>query len=289
MVASNRELADFLRRARAQCDPARTGLPPDARVRRVPGLRREEVARLAGVSADYYARLEQGRHITPSPAVVEALAQALELDAAGRAHLNDLIGTTTAVPRLRRPPTVQRLRSGLHQLLDSMEGTPALVLGRRADVLGINRIAKALFTDFDALPPAQRNYTRWLLLAPEARTLFVDWDLQARAAVENLRLDVGRTPDDQPTQDLVTELKENSTEFDRWWQQHRVHQRTHGSKRLLHPLVGEVTVQYETFALPGDTEAAVFLYSTEAGSPSRHALDLLTSWTLTPTVPRSES
>ncbi|MFC5959777.1 helix-turn-helix transcriptional regulator [Streptomyces pratens] len=288
MATSNRELADFLRRARAQCDPARAGLPPDARVRRVPGLRREEVARLAGVSADYYARLEQGRHITPSPAVVEALAQALELDAAGRAHLNDLIGATAAAPRRRRPPTVQRLRPGLHQLLDSMEGTPALVLGRRADVLGANRIAKALFTDFDALPPAQRNYTRWLLLDPAARTLFVDWDLQARAAVENLRLDAGRTPDDQPTQHLITELKENSTEFGRWWQQHRVHQRTHGAKRLLHPLVGEVTVQYETFTLPGDTEAAVFLYSTEAGSPSRHALDLLISWTLSPTVPRSE-
>lgn len=139
------------------------------------------------------------------------------------------------------------------------------------------------------MPPARRNYTRWLLLAPEARTLFVDWELQARSAVENLRLDVGRTPDDQATQDLVTELREQSTEFDRWWQQHRVHQRTHGSKRLLHPLVGEITVQYETFTLPGDSEAAVFLYSTEAGSPSRHALDLLTSWTLTPTTPRSES
>ncbi|MFD4350351.1 helix-turn-helix transcriptional regulator [Streptomyces coelicoflavus] len=289
MATSNRELADFLRRARAQCDPARAGLPPDTRVRRVPGLRREEVARLAGVSADYYARLEQGRHITPSPAVVEALAQALELGAAGRAHLNDLIGTTPAAPRRRRPPTVQRLRSGLHQLLDSMEGTPALVLGRRGDVLGVNRMAKALFTDFDALPPAQRNYTRWLLLDPEARTLFVDWDVQARAAVENLRLDVGRTPQDQLIQDLVTELREHSGEFERWWRQHRVHQRTHGSKRLLHPLAGELTVQYETFALPGDAETAVFIYSTEAGSPSRHALDLLTSWTLTPTVPHSDS
>ncbi|PSL00853.1 helix-turn-helix protein [Murinocardiopsis flavida] len=286
MAAPNRELADFLRRARAQCDPARAGLPPDTRVRRVPGLRREEVARLAGVSADYYARLEQGRTIIPSAAVVEALAQALELDAAGRAHLNDLIGT--AAPRHRRPPTVQRLRSGLHQLLDSMEGTPALVLGRRTDVLGINRTAKALFTDFDALPPTRRNYTRWLLLAPEAHALFVDWDVQARAAVETLRLEVGRDPDDRSTRELVAELRESSADFDRWWQQHRVHQRTHGSKRLLHPLVGEVTVQYETLTLPGDSDATVFLYSTEAGSPSRHALDLLTSWTLTPTAPRSE-
>lgn len=281
MASHNRELADFLRRARAQCDPARAGLPPDDRVRRVPGLRREEVARLAGVSADYYARLEQGRRITPSPAVVEALAQALDLDAAGRAHLNDLIGTT-AQPVRRRAPSVQRLRPGLHQLLDSLVGTPALVLGRRADVLGANELAKALFTDFDAMPPAERNYARWLFLHQDVRTLFVDWEVQARAAVENLRLDVGRAPDDQATQQLVAELRERSEEFDRWWRQHRVFQRTHGSKRLQHPLVGELTVEYETLSLPGDTETSVFLYTAVAASRSREALDLLASWTLTP-------
>ncbi|WP_446046686.1 helix-turn-helix transcriptional regulator [Streptomyces olivaceus] len=287
MASHNRELADFLRRARAQCDPARAGLPPDGRVRRVPGLRREEVARLAGVSADYYTRLEQGRRITPSPAVVEALGQALELDAAGRAHLGDLIGTA-ATPARRRPPTVQRLRSGLHQLLDSLSGTPALVLGRRTDVLGANRMAKALFTDFDALPPAERNYARWLFLDPDARALFMDWEIHARAAVENLRLDVGRTPGDQLTQDLVAELGERSEEFDRWWQQHRVHQRTHGSKRLLHPLVGELTVEFETLTLPGDTDATVFLYTTAAASASREALDLLAAWTLTPREARPD-
>lgn len=281
MSSPNRELADFLRRARAQCDPARAGLPPDGRVRRVPGLRREEVARLAGVSADYYARLEQGRRITPSPAVVEALGHALELDAAGQAHLSDLIGAAAA-PARRSTPRVQRLRPGLHQMLESLEGTPALILSRRADVLGANRMAKALFTDFDALPAAERNYARWLFLDPDARVLFADWEIQARAAVENLRLDVGRAPRDRSTDELVTELRGRSVEFDRWWQQHRVHQRTHGSKRLLHPLVGELTVEYETLMLPGDTEAALYLYSTEAASPSRQALDLLASWTLTP-------
>ncbi|MGW8378906.1 helix-turn-helix transcriptional regulator [Streptomyces sp. ODS28] len=281
MTSRNRELADFLRQARAQCDPARAGLPPDGRVRRVPGLRREEVARLAGVSADYYARLEQGRRILPSPAVIEALAQALELDAAGHAHLEDLIGTAVA-PAKGRTPTVQRLRSGLHQMLDSLEGTPALVLGRRTDVLGSNRMARALFTDFESLPPCERNYARWLFLDPGARTLFVDWEVQARAAVENLRLDVGRVPGDRATQELITELRERSEEFDRWWRQHRVHQRTHGSKRLLHPLVGELTVDYETLTLPGDTETTLFLYTTEAATSSREALDLLASWTLAP-------
>ncbi|MHA5047070.1 helix-turn-helix transcriptional regulator [Streptomyces sp. SD15] len=279
MASPNRELADFLKRARAQCDPARAGLPPDGRVRRVPGLRREEVARLAGVSADYYARLEQGRRITPSPAVVEAIGHALGLDAASQAHLNDLIDTTTA-PARRRTPSVQRLRPGLHQLLECLDGSPALILGRRTDVLGANRMAKALFTDFDAMPPGERNYARWLFLDQDARALFIDWEIQARAAVENLRLDAGRDSGDQATQELIAELRERSDDFDHWWQQHRVHQRTHGSKRLLHPLVGQLTVEYETLTLPGDSETALFLYTTEAASASRQALDLLASWTL---------
>ncbi|GAB2331417.1 hypothetical protein STREPTOSP366_65660 [Streptomyces variabilis] len=145
MAETNRELADFLRRARAQVDPSRAGLLPDSRVRRVPGLRREEVALLAGVSTDYYTRLEQGRRITPSPAVVEALGRALDLDEAGRAHLQDLLGLTAPSARgSRRPPAVQRLRPGLHQLIDALDGEPALVLGRRTDILAANRMARAL-------------------------------------------------------------------------------------------------------------------------------------------------
>jgi transcriptional regulator with XRE-family HTH domain len=280
MAQNNRELADFLKRARGQSDPSRAGLPPDGRVRRVPGLRREEVALLAGVSTDYYARLEQGRRIVPSPAVVEAIGRALGLDAAGLAHLKDLIGTSTG-PARRRPADVQRLRPGLYQLFDSLDGVPALALGRRTDVLAANRMAKALFTDFDDMPPPRRNYARWMFLAPDTRSLFVDWETQARAAVESLRLEVGRDPDDQATLSLVTELRTRSSEFDQWWAEHRVYQRTHGSKRLLHPLVGELTVEYETVTLPGDPDTALFLYTAEAGSASRQALDLLASWTLT--------
>jgi len=276
-AVANRELADFLRRARGQVDPSRAGLPPDGRVRRVPGLRREEVALLAGVSTDYYARLEQGRRITPSAGVVEAIGRALGLDAAGKAHLDDLLGLTTTTRRRSRG--VQRVRPGLYQLLDALDGEPALILGRRTDVLAANRMAKALFTDFDRLPPRQRNYARWMFLDEDARSLFVDWEDHARAAVESLRLDVGRDPADDATTALVAELRAHSREFDQWWERHRVHQRTHGAKRLRHPLVGELDVDYETLTLPGDPDTTLFVYTTPAGSPARRAMDLLASWT----------
>lgn len=279
MADGNQEAADFLRRARGSLDPLRAGLPSDERVRRVPGLRREEVARLAGVSTDYYARLEQGRPLTPSAGVVDSIARALELDAAGRAHLGHLIGNPTA-RRPRRAPSAQRVRPGLHQFLDALEGQPAFILGRRTDILASNRLARALLTDFDRLPPRERNYSRWVLLSDEARSLFVDWEVQARAVVESLRLDLGSDPDDRASQELVAELAERSTEFAHWWREHRVYQRTFGSKRLRHPVVGELTIDYESLTLPGDPDQTLFVYSTEAGTASRQALDLLASWTV---------
>jgi transcriptional regulator with XRE-family HTH domain len=280
MAEKNTELADFLRRARNQCDPQRSGLPTDGRVRRVAGLRREEVAFLAGVSTDYYARLEQGRRIVPSPAVTEAIGRALGLDHAGRAHLVDLIGAGTAGPTSAIRP-VQRVRPGLYQLLETLDDVPVLVLGRRADVLAQNRMGKALFTDFERFPAAHRNYARWMFLDEGARSLFVDWEDQARPAVENLRLEAGTDPDDRATAELVAELRSSSPEFERWWNEHRVHQRTYGSKRLRHPIVGDLTVEYETLSLPGDPATTLFVYTTEPASPSRRALDVLASWSLT--------
>jgi transcriptional regulator with XRE-family HTH domain len=274
----HQELADFLRRARAASDPQRSGLPADLRVRRVPGLRREEVALLAGVSTDYYTRLEQGRRIIPSTQVIDAIARALELDDAGRTHLHDLVAAAGA-PRQRARAAVQRVRPGLYQLLDALDGQPALVLGRRTDVLASNGLARALFTDFDKLPARERNYARWMLLSDEARALFVDWELQARNAVEALRLDAGRTPDDPGCQQLVGELSLASPEFRRWWAEHRVHQRSHGAKHLRHPLVGELTVDYESLTLPADPDQTLYLYSAPAGSSSAQALGLLASWT----------
>ncbi|WP_040795172.1 helix-turn-helix domain-containing protein [Nocardia higoensis] len=278
MADPHREIADFLRHARAARDPQDTALPADARVRRVPGLRREEVAQLAGVSTDYYTRLEQGRRIVPSPQVLDAIARALGLDDTGRAHLHHLVGAA-GTPRPRTRATVQRVRPGLYQLLDSLDDHPALVLGRRTDVLAANRMARALFTDFERMPPRERNYARWILLSEQARALFLDWELQARNAVENLRFDAGRTPDDPETQKLVGELSLASPEFRQWWSEHQVHQRTFGSKRLHHPVVGELTVEFETLTLPGDSDQTVFLYTTAPDSSSREAMGLLAAWT----------
>lgn len=263
-------------------DPERAGLPADGRVRRVPGLRREEVAMLAGVSTDYYTRLEQGRRITPSDAVLDGIARALDLDATGRAHLGHLVGASSGRRKTARP--VQRVRPGLYQLLDSLDGAPAMILGRRTDVLATNRAARVLFADFDAMPPRERNYARWMFTSQQARNLFADWEVQARSAVENLRLDVGADLTDPTAAELVAELSQASAQFRAWRSEHRVFQRTYGTKRLRHPVVGELTVDYETFTMPGDADQALFVYTTEAASPSRDALNLLLSWSATPSV-----
>jgi hypothetical protein len=147
---------------------------------------------------------------------------------------------------------VQKVRPGLHQFLEALDAQPALILGRRSDVLATNRMARALLTDFDRMPPRERNYARWMFLSDEARDLFLDWDVQARAVVENLRLDVGNDPEDTAATELVAELAERGPDFRRWWEEHGVYQRTFGSKHLRHPVVGELTVDYETFTLPGD-------------------------------------
>jgi len=288
MASNNQELADFLRRARGKVDPARAGLPFDGRIRRVPGLRREEVALLAGVSTDYYTRLEQGRRITPSDSVLDAVARALGLDETGRAHLGHLV-SSSAAPARRRTPSVQRVRPGLHQFLDSLDGHPALVLGRRTDVLASNRLARALFTDFEAMRPRERNYARWMFLDDGARSLFLDWEEQARSAVHNLRLEVGSETDDPGVHALVAELTELSPEFRAWWEEHDVYQRTFGTKRLHHPVVGDLSVHYETLALPGDPDQTLFVYTTEAGTSSREALDLLASWVLSETGTSADS
>lgn len=251
----------------------------------MPGLRREEVAQLAQVSSDYYTRLEQGRPISPSPKIVDAIARALDLSEASRDHLRDLLAASeNGVVRPRRQYTAaQRPRHALLQLMDSLDGVPAMLLGRRTEVLATNALARALFADFDAMPAKERNYARWMFLAPEARELLADWDAQARLATENLRLDAGRDPEDPATQALVGELTIGSREFARWWQEHRVFQRTSGNKSFRHPVVGDLTLQYETLVLPGDGSQTLFLYSAEAGSKHAEALGLLASWTLSKT------
>jgi transcriptional regulator with XRE-family HTH domain len=271
------ELGDFLRKCRADMTPEAAGIPGYAGQtgRRVRGLRREEVAQLAGVSVDYYTRLEQGRHTSPSEAVLDALGRVFQLDAAARAHLADL---ARPVRRRAAPPPVQRVRPALHQLIASMTEHPAFIIGRRTDVLASNTLARALLTDWTRLPPRHRNYTRWVFLDPAAREAFANWPAVAADVVGTLRLYAGRCPDDPLLNELVGELTIKSAEFRTWWNGHQVHERTYGTKHMMHPAVGPITVRYEALALPGDEEQTLFVYTTDPGSPSHDNLRLLALW-----------
>ncbi len=283
MTTAKHELREFLRLRRARLTPETVGLDPGDGHRRVPGLRREELARLAGVSVDYYVRLEQGRNASVSASVLDAIARALQLDEHERAHLFDLAKPATAAAR-RRSPRPQRVRPGVRLLLDTLP-TPAFVLGRRLDVLATNRLARALLCDFDALPPAERNHARWIFLDPATRELYVDWETIARENVAMLRLDAGRNPDDQELSALIGELTIKSPEFAGWWARHEVMRRSHGSKRYHHPVVGPLTISYEALPIPDDPDQTLFVYSAEPGTPSAEALALLGSWSLEATEP----
>jgi transcriptional regulator with XRE-family HTH domain len=274
------ELADFLRSRRARVTPDLAGLPADGRVRRVPGLRRDEVARLAGVSTEYYTRLEQGRAGNPSPQVLDALARTLHLTDAERAHLTDLLARPTPVRRAPRSP--QRVRPGLYQMLDTLDRVPAFILGRRTDVLASNRLARAVLTDFEALPATRRNLARYYLLDPQARERVGDWERIAAETVAILRFEAGRYPHDRQLADLVGELTVQCPEFTAWWNDHRVLRRTHGAKHYHHPVAGELHFSYESFQVPGDAEQTLCVYNVDAGSATADAMRLLESWISTP-------
>jgi transcriptional regulator with XRE-family HTH domain len=274
-MAGAGDLGEYLKAMRARTRPQDVGLPPASVNRRVPGLRREELAQLAGVSVDYRTRLEQGRHKHPSHSVLEAVATALGLDDAERAHLVNLARDGVAArPRTR----VQRVRPEMLDLLDSLTDQPAFIIGRRTDVLASNALARALIADWYAMPARERNYIRWMILAREPRTLYPDWATVAAEAVGTLRLDAGRYPDDPATRELVGELAMKSDEFRRWWADHRVVERSHGTKRMRHPVVGELEIRYEAMNLPGDPDQTLFVYTARPGSPSYDAMRLLSSW-----------
>jgi DNA-binding XRE family transcriptional regulator len=271
----NEHLREFLRSRRARLKPADVGIRPDRGARRVAGLRREELAQLAGVSVDYYVRLEQGRSVNPSEQVLDALARALRLGDAERAHLFALAKPSAS---RRRPAPPQRVRPGVVRLMDSLVHQPAFVLGRRMDVLASNALARALLTDFDVLPPGERNMIRWLFCDESARLLFPDWPELAAELVGVLRVDAGRHPDDPQLSKLVGDLAVQSDEFRRWWAAHPVVERSWGAKRFRHPVVGDLTIEFEALALPADPDQTLFIYTAEPGSASHDALKLLDSW-----------
>lgn len=265
------QLGGFLRARRALVDPPRHG----GGRRRVPGLRREEVAVLARVSTDYYTRLEQGRHRRPSDAVLAALAEALELDGLATRHLFDLARAVPVSARGTAPEAVQRVRPSLHLLLESFTEHPAFIRGRRTEVLAMNRLAASLLADLPARPARERALIRWAFLDPKARQRYVDWEAVASSMVGTLRLDAGRHPGDPLLDRLVQELSEGSAEFRAWWADHRVAERRDGTKRLVHPVVGRVDVRYEALDVTGVEDQTMFVYTTEPGSDSQAALHRL--------------
>ncbi|MFJ6104963.1 helix-turn-helix domain-containing protein [Streptomyces sp. NPDC092359] len=273
------ELSEFLRSRRARLKPGDVGLPEFGRHRRVPGLRREELAQLAGVSVAYYTRLEQGNGRNVSMEVLDAIARALRLSDTERAHLTHLAKPTAKKKHRSAIVRPQQVRPGLQHLLDSMEGVPAFLGGRRLDVLAWNRMARALLGDFSAMEPGERNVARMVFLGDHARDLYVDWECKATEVVSVLRLYAGRCPDDPALLALVGELSVRSEEFRSLWAAHTVADKGHGTKRLRHPLVGGMTLSYESLRVAGaDPDLVLVTYHAEPGSPSADALRLLAQW-----------
>jgi len=276
------EMRDFLVSRRARITPEQAGLPAYGGSRRVAGLRREEVALLAGVSIDYYTRLERGRAAGVSGSVLEGIARALQLDEAEHAHLFDLArAAAPAAPRAPRRPGSRQVRPGVRRVLDSMTATPAYVRNARLDVLAANRLGAALFAPVLTSAARPANSARFLFLDPAAREFYPGWERQAQDVVAVLRTEAGRSPQDKGLSSLIGELSTRSENFRTWWAAHNVRFHRTGVKRFRHPVVGDLTLTYEALDLAADEGLRISAYTAEPGTPSDDALKVLASWAAT--------
>ncbi len=267
------ELGDFLKAKRAALTPEQAGLPAIGNPRRVKGLRREEVALLAAVSVDHYTRLEQGRVAAASENLLSGIARALRLSDEEHEYLRMLVGVRPP----RRKSAEPRVGGPLRDLLDVLP-TPALVLGPRTDIIGWNASATALFLDFAEIPVQQRALVRMVFLEPRMRGLFRDWEQVAAEAVDRLRMAAARTPGDPRLAQLVGELSVHDADFRRWWAGHGVRAMAGGRKRLRHPVVGELELDWQVLQVLSASEQTLVTYTAAAGSPSAEALRILDSW-----------
>lgn len=268
------EIKEFLTSRRARITPERAGLPAYGGNRRVKGLRREEVALLAGVSVDYYVRMERGGLASASDGVLDALASALQLDEAERDHLFHL-ARRSGVPR-RSTATV---RPALQQVLDAITDAPAWICNGRYDVLAVNHLARALYAPMLTDTRRPPNTARFVYLDPEeARTFFVDYDRIARDVAAKLRMEAGRNPHDEELIALVGELSTRSELFRRQWASQDVRLHRSGRKRLHHPVVGRLDLDVESLELPAEPGLLLNVYTAPAGTPSADGLALLASW-----------
>jgi transcriptional regulator with XRE-family HTH domain len=280
-VDTRSEIREFLTSRRAKITPDQAGLPSYG-ARRVPGLRREEVAVLAGVSVPYYTRLERGDMSGASGSVLEALARALRLDEAERAHLFDLArAAQPAATTPRRRSTRQRVRPAAQQILDAMTGAAAFVRNDRLDILAGNPLGYALYSEMFVGPARPVNTARFVFLDARAREFYVDWERAATDVVAVLRSAAGRNPYDRDLSDLVGELSTQSEAFRTRWAAHNVRFHVNGIKHFHHPVVGELELNFERMDLAADPGLTIFTYTAEPGSRHEEALNLLGSWVAT--------
>ena len=281
-VDNRTEVREFLTTRRAKLTPDQAGVPRYGQRRRVPGLRREEVAQLAGVSTDYYTRLEKGNLRSASDSVLDAIARALQLDDAERAHLLDLARAARAgarEPRRRARP--EQVRPSLQHLLDAMTGAAAFIRNGRLDILAINPLGSAFYAPLYEASQAPVNLARYCFLAPSAPEFYPDWSDAADTTVALLRTEAGRDPYDRKLTSLVGELATRSDAFRTRWAAHDVRLHHTGTKRFRHPLVGDLSVGFNATELPADPGLTLTVYTAEPGSDSAEKLALLASWAAT--------
>jgi transcriptional regulator with XRE-family HTH domain len=275
------DIRQFLTSRRAKVTPQQVGLPA-GRNRRVPGLRRTEVASLAGVSVEYYSRLERGNLAGVSDEVLDALSRALELDEAERAHLYDLAKTSSARSKTRRRSPPRPVRPSIQVALDAITSAPAVVNNGRRDLVAANIMGRALYSEMYVQATSEPvNHARFLFFDPRAMTFYRDWSRVADETVAGLRTEAGRDPYDRALSDLVGELSTRSEEFRTRWAAHDVRQHYTGTKLVRHPIVGDLDLTFDAFDISADTGLTLVVYTAQPGSTHEDALSLLSSWVTT--------
>jgi hypothetical protein len=285
------EVRQFLSTRRGRITPEQAGIEPYGGRRRVPGLRREEVARLAGVSVDYYTRLERGNLTGVSDSVLDAIAQALELDRAEHDHLYDLARAANTSGRKRAASAGGSVPSGvrpeLQYLLDTITGAPAFIGNNRMDIVAANALGYALYSDMYRGTARPANHSRFIFLDPRAHDFYTDWDRAANVNVAILRREAGRSPHDKGIAELIGELSMRSDEFRTRWAAHNVRRHYAGTKFFKHPVVGLLELNYQVLGLEEDPGHTLTVYPATPGSPSEEALKLLASWAATENIVES--
>jgi transcriptional regulator with XRE-family HTH domain len=277
------ELREFLATRRAKITPAQANLPAYGGNRRVPGLRREEVAMLAGVSVDYYTKLERGNIGAVSDGVLDAVSRALQLTPAERDHLFLLAGSSGATRPTRRISNRTTVRPSLQRIVDGIVDSPAFIRSHTRDLITANALGRAVYSPLYADDPAGTpNSARFLFLDDRARGFFLDWEKNAADMVANLRSELGRDPYDRDLTDLVDGLNRDSSTFRTLWKAHDVRYHDTGIKRIHHPVVGDLLLTFEAMELPSDPGQSLLIYGAEPASATADALRLLASWTAAP-------